>query len=82
MHRALCLAQGWAHGVLRKAHRTNESECKNEWTTPALSGRATRAFNSVMSGEFPGGLVVKDLVLSLLWLGFSPWPGDFGMLWA
>ena len=24
--------------------------------------------------EFPGGLVVKDLVLSLLWLGFHPWP--------
>ena len=26
--------------------------------------------------EFPGGLVVKDLVLSLLWLGFYPWPRD------
>ena len=27
--------------------------------------------------EFPGGLVVKDLVLSVLWLGFDPWPGNF-----
>ena len=27
--------------------------------------------------EFPDGLVVKDLALSLLWLGFNPWPGDF-----
>ena len=25
--------------------------------------------------EFPRGLVIKDLVLSLLWLGFNPWPG-------
>ena len=22
--------------------------------------------------EFPGGLAIKDLVLSLLWLGFDP----------
>ena len=27
--------------------------------------------------EFPGGLAVKDLALSLLWRGFDPWPGDF-----
>ena len=31
---------------------------------------------------------VKGLVMSLqrlgslLWLGFNPWPGNFGMLWA
>ena len=30
--------------------------------------------------EFPGGPSVKDLVLSLLWLGFNPWPGNFGVL--
>ena len=35
--------------------------------------------------EFPGGLVVKDLMLSLLWLrslpwcGFDPWPENFHM---
>ena len=27
--------------------------------------------------EFPGGLVVKDLALSLRWLGFNSWPGNF-----
>ena len=27
--------------------------------------------------EFPGGLVVKNSTFSLLWLGFSPWPGNF-----
>lgn len=27
--------------------------------------------------EFPGGLSVKDLMLSLLSLGFDPWPGNF-----
>ena len=38
--------------------------------------------------EFPGGLVVKESVLTLVWLRllvwleFSPWPGNFCMLWA
>ena len=32
--------------------------------------------------EFSGGLAVKDLVLSLLWLGTDPWPGTLHMLWA
>jgi len=32
--------------------------------------------------EFPGGLVVKDLVLSLLWLGSIPSLRKFCMLWA
>ena len=27
-------------------------------------------------GEFPGGLVVKDLAFSLLWHGFDPWQGN------
>ena len=31
--------------------------------------------------EFPGGLAVEDLALSLLWLGFSPWPENFCMPW-
>ena len=29
--------------------------------------------------KFLGGLAVKDSALSLLWLGFDPWPGNFGM---
>ena len=39
-------------------------------------------------GEFSCGLVVKDLAVSLLWLGlllwlkFDPWPGNFCMVWA
>ena len=33
-------------------------------------------------GEFPGGPVVKDPALSLLWLGFNPWPWNFHMPWA
>ena len=31
--------------------------------------------------ELPGGLAVKDLALSLLWLGFNPWPKNFHMPW-
>ena len=34
----------------------------------------------IVTWEFPGGLAVKDLMLSLLWHGFSPWPGTFHML--
>ena len=30
--------------------------------------------------EFPGGLAVKDLALSLLWLGLDAWLGNFPML--
>lgn len=42
-----------------------------------------RVVQSLPSGEFPGGLAVKDPVLSLLWIGslqwcgFEPWPGKF-----
>ena len=32
--------------------------------------------------ELPDGLVVKNLALSLLRLGFHPWPGNFCMPWA
>ena len=32
--------------------------------------------------EFPGGLVVKDLALSLLCPGFKPWPRNFCMPWV
>ena len=32
--------------------------------------------------EFPGGLAVKDLVLSLSWWEFDPWPGNLYMPWA
>ena len=32
--------------------------------------------------EFPAGLVVKDSALLLLWLRFSPKPGNFLMPWA
>ena len=32
--------------------------------------------------KFPGGLVVKDLMLSLLWHRFDSWPQNVCMLWA
>ena len=35
-----------------------------------------------MALEFPRGLVVKDLVLSLLWLGLNLWPGNFYRPWV
>ena len=31
--------------------------------------------------EFPGGRAVKNSALSLLWLQFDPWPGNFCMPW-
>ena len=39
-------------------------------------------FKKLIAGEFPGGLGVKDLVLSLLWFRFDPWPMIFHMPWA
>ena len=43
-------------------------------------------YKKVAGWEFPGGLVGKDLALSLLWLGsllwrgeFDPWAGNFHM---
>ena len=32
--------------------------------------------------EFPGGLVVKDQMLLLMWQRFDPWPRNFPMLQA
>ena len=32
---------------------------------------------TVWLGEFPGGESVKHLTLSLQWLRFNPWPGNF-----
>lgn len=31
--------------------------------------------------EFPNGLAVKDLALSLMWLEFDSWPGNFRIPW-
>lgn len=38
------------------------------------------SFKKFPPWEFPGGLVVRDLVLSLLWSGFVPWPGNLCIL--
>ena len=35
------------------------------------------SFKNYLLQEFPGGLAVKDLALSLLWQEFNPWPGNF-----
>ena len=47
-----------------------------------LLSKSCSYIKSISVREFPGGLVVKDLVLSLLWLGFDPWCRNFCMLWA
>ena len=41
-----------------------------------------RQVKKMIIEEFLGGLVVKESALSLLWLGFDPWPRNFHMLWA
>ena len=43
---------------------------------------ATKGFVKKQVVEFPGGVGVKDLASSLLWLRFDPWPGNFCMPWA
>lgn len=42
---------------------------------PGLEG-AGKGLKCCNRREFPGGLGVKDPTLSLLWLGFTPWPGE------
>lgn len=32
--------------------------------------------------EFPGGILVKDFALSLLWLEFDHWSGNFCVPWV
>ena len=70
--------------------------CKAFFTLPTLRpypGRVNQNFcawvpyisscpHVILKGsqEFPGGLVVKDPALSLLWRRFDPWPGNFHML--
>ena len=62
------------------------------WIPPSLchvsaqmSPQGEKSFLTILSKralEFHGGLVVKDPLLSLLWQGFSPWPGNFCVSWA
>ena len=40
-----------------------------------------RGKSKEMVGEFPGAQQVKDLALSLPWLGSDPWPRNFCMPW-
>ena len=46
------------------------------------TGRLDHCFSRSKKTEFPGGLVVKDLALSLLWHRFTPLLGNFCMLWV
>ena len=39
--------------------------------------KINNCFIKRMKQEFPDGLVVKDSMLSLLWLGFDPWSEEF-----
>ena len=47
-----------------------------------LSSSCLGTLKDDKSLELPGGLVIKDVILLLLWLRFSPWPGSFHMPWA
>ena len=51
------------------------------WGLPYATGAALKRKKKIKGrkifSEFPRGLVVKDLALSLLWHRFNPWPGYF-----
>lgn len=40
------------------------------------------SFKTTNSREFPVGLAVVDLMFSLLWFRFHPWPTKFCTLWV
>ena len=44
--------------------------------------REKRNRSSIIIRGLPGGIVVKDSALSLLWFKFNPWPRNFCMLSA
>ena len=49
---------------------------------PCRCSGAWHPFIKTGDQEFPGGVVVKDLVSSLLWLRFHRWSRNLHMLWA
>lgn len=53
---------------------------KATWTK-ALRQHLAFSYLKKMGEEFPGGLMGKDTVLSLLWLGFTPWQGTSSCPW-
>ena len=57
-----------------KTGLTAEQACHNR--IPILPNIS---FTSKKKQEFPGGLSIKDPVLSLLWHGLDPWPRNFCM---
>ena len=57
-----------------------------KWENPPLIPGFLRMFivnstgGKITPREFPGGIVIKDPVLSLLWCRFDPWSGNLHML--
>ena len=49
---------------------------------PFRSFWTLKFYNQNHIWEFPGGSAVNDPLLSLLWLRFNPWSGNFHMLWV
>ena len=64
-----------------------QGSCRVSWALTVATGWSTpdgitQLQENKKEVEFPGGLAVKDSVLSLLWLRFHRWPGNLWMLQA
>ena len=72
--------------VLSESHCFHRGECL-EGETQGRGKDSKKLVRMMLEAltdakEFPGGLAVKDSVLSLLWVGFDPWPRNFCTPWV
>ena len=63
----------------KKYHWDIKANCFDATQNTQLPEKAWSMLKDAIS-EFPGGLVVKDSALSLLWFEFDPWSMNFHML--
>ena len=68
-------------GGARKTELNVYKHVKFIWSREFID-KLLKMTSSGTDKEFTGCLVVKDPVLSLLWPGFDPWPGNFCMSWG
>ena len=74
------LASKWAECYKNKTKRAERMSTVWWKKNPKCPYRCSWQIRIKCLPEFPGGLVVKDQALLLLWLSLDPWPGNFHML--
>ena len=74
---SICL--GWGPKKEKKKKKITMEVATAESSWARVTRKEIGIIKNRRQREFPGGLVVKDPVLSMLWCRFDPWPGNFCM---